>query len=352
MPENTASDPVRPYRDDPVGFVVVGLGKGANLAETVTHTPGTRLVGVCDIDEVRARRVSEALHVPYELDVRRWLERPEVEVVYVVTPTGRHLEVAAQAIAAGKHVLSTKPMEASLEASTEMIRLAEKAGVLLGVDFMRRFHTETVTLKAAVAKGVFGRLLSGMDAHRAYRSPEYFQESGGWRGTKRWDGGGVMSNQAVHDIDAIAYTVGIPARVRCDVWTQDHDIEAEDLAISTWAYANGLVFNFYATTAYPGTWGNPRLELHGNKGAYYAESGGRLKKASQQWFLNGVWSDTPPEVVASEWLNAADNYAAAVRLGVPLTCDGRDGRRTQSILDALYRSAYSGGPWVNVAADL
>ena len=352
MPENTTPKTVRSYQDNPVGFVVVGLGKGANLAETITRTPGVRLVGVCDLIEERARRVSDALSVPYELDARRFLDNPEVEVVYVVTPTGRHLEVAELAMSAGKHVLVTKPMEASLEASTRMIRLAEGAGVLLGVDFQRRFRTETVTLKAAVEKKAFGRLLSGMDAHRAYRPAEYFRESGGWRGTKRWDGGGVMSNQAVHDIDEIAYTVGIPARVRCDVWTQDHDIEAEDLAISTWAYSSGLVFNFYATTAYPGTWGNPRLELHGTEGAYYAESGGRFKKPLRQWYLHGEWNDTPPEVVPSEWLNAADNYAAAVRTGAHLTCDGRDGRRTQSILDALYRSAYSGGPWVDVAPDL
>lgn len=343
---------IRPYQDNPVGFVVVGLGKGKDLSTKIMQTPGTRLVGVCDQNVERAQSVSRDLGVPFKTDLREWLDEPDVEVVYVVTPTGLHLDIARIALSAGKHVLVTKPMEVSLAACDEMVSLADQEGVLLGIDFQRRFRAPTVRLRAAVRAGVFGHLLSGMDTHRACRSPEYFEESGGWRGTWRLDGGGVMSNQAVHDIDEIAYTLGIPARVRCDIWTQNHDIEAEDLGIAVWEYANGFVLNFYATTAYPGTWSNPRLEVHGTEGAYYAEAGGRLSAPVQCWYVNGEWSDSPPIDVEPEWVNAADNYAAAVRLGVPLTCDGRDGRRTQSILDALYRSAHARGEWVDVAPAL
>jgi UDP-N-acetyl-2-amino-2-deoxyglucuronate dehydrogenase len=343
----------RPWADEPVGFVVVGLGMGHNRSRSVVETPGARLIGVCDVREDRARRSGEEFGVPCTLDVREWLDRDDVEVVYVLTETGRHAEVACQALEAGKHVLTTKPMEASLEACDRMIRLAEDKHLLLGVDFDRRYATGVASLKAAVAAGRFGRLLSGNCSLKVLRTMEYFQANGGWRGTRRWDGGGVLSNQSVHHIDEIAHTVGIPRRVRAGVWTQNHDIEAEDFGAATWFYEGGLVVTFLATTSYPHATWYQHYELEGTDGAYFHAAGGPVGEPRTRWFLDGAWSDQPPETVESEWLNAADNFAAAVRSGAELTCPGRDGRRTQAILDAMYRSAYDhDGGWVDVTPEL
>jgi len=68
-----------------------------------------------------------------------------------------------------------------------------------------------------------------------------------------------------------------------------------------------------------------------------------------RWFLEGVWSDKGPEPAEPEWLNSMDNFAAAVRTGVPLSCDGRDGRRSRAVLDAMYRSALEAdGAWIDL----
>lgn len=349
----SAKTVTRAWADEPVGFVVVGLGMGHGRAKQVTETPGTRLVGVCDVREERAARTGEACGVPYTTDLRAWLDNDEVEVVYVLTETGRHAEVALQALAAGKHVLTTKPMDASLQACDRMIRLAEHNDLLLGVDFGRRFETERLSLKAAVANGRFGRLLSANLTLKILRTMEYFQANGGWRGTRRWDGGGVLSNQSIHHIDEIAFIIGIPAKVRCSLWTQNHDIEAEDLGTATWLYDDGLVITLFATSSYPQPTWYLNLELQGTEGAYTHQSGGPAGSAPSLWFLDGAWTDKPPQVVPSEWLNAADNFAAALRTGAELTCSGRDGRRTQAILDAMYRSAYSAdGGWVEVDPEL
>lgn len=348
-----ASAALRAWQDDPVRFAVIGLGMGHNRAREIVRTPGTRLVGVCDLVEARARRTGEECGVPYTTDLRTWLESDEVEVIYVMTETGRHAEVGLQALEAGKRVLTTKPMEASLAACDEMIHLAEKKGLLLGVDLDRRFRPEPVTLKAAVAQGWFGRLLSGTCALKVLRAMEYYQANGGWRGTRRWDGGGILSNQSVHHIDEIAFTVGIPARVRCSIWTQNHDIEAEDLGTAVWLYEDGTVITFYGTTSYPHATWYLNYELFGTEGAYWTASGGPFDGVQTRWYKDGAWSDEAPRQVESEWLNAADNFSAALRSGVPLTCSGRDGRRTQSILDAMYRSAYEAdGGWVEVHSEL
>ncbi len=342
----------RPWADDPVRFVVVGLGMGHNRAKTITMTPGVKLVGVCDLREERAKRTGEECGVPFTTDIRPWLDRKDVEAVMVLTETGRHAEVALQALAAGKHTIVTKPMEATLAACDAMIREAESRKLLLAVDFDRRYQRETNSLKASIERGRLGRLLSATCSLKILRKMEYFRNDGGWRGTRRWDGGGVMSNQSIHHIDELAFTVGVPVKVRCNLWTQNHEIEAEDLGTAVWQYDDGLVVTFSATTSYPHPTWYYQTELVGANGIFFEASGGPFEKPMVRWFQDGAWSGQAPDARACEWLNSPDNMAAAIRTGAPLVCSGREGRRTQSILDAMYRSAYeAGGGWVDVRSD-
>ncbi len=343
----------RPWQDDPVRFVVVGLGMGHGRSKMIKKTPGTELVGVCDIVEERAKRTSEECEVPYTTDVREWLDRTEVEAVFVLTETGNHGKVACQALEAGKHVITTKPMDATVAACDRMIRLAEAKGLTLAVDFGRRFESGPLTLRKAVADGRFGRLLSGDATLKILRKMDYFQSNGGWRGTRELDGGGVLSNQNIHHLDELAFSLGVPAKVRCNLWTQTHDIEAEDLGVATWLYDSGLVIQLSATSCYPHATWYFRFELHGDAGAFVRAAGGPYEKPMERWFLDSAWGDRAPETVESEWLNVVDNFAAALREGAPLVCDGRDGRRSQAILHAMYQSACEAdGGWVEVKPEL
>jgi predicted dehydrogenase len=344
---------VRPWADDPVRFVVVGLGMGHSRSKLIQSTSGTELVGVCDTVEERAQRTAEECEVPYSTDLREWLDNDQVEAVYVLTETGNHAAIALEALEAGKHVLTTKPMEASLAACDEMIRKAEEKERVLAVDFSRRIEPGPLGLKAAVDDDALGTLLSGEASLKILRTMDYFRSNGGWRGTRRWDGGGVLSNQNIHHLDELAFCLGVPAQVRCTIWTQNHDIEAEDLGCATWLYNDGLVVTVYATSSYPHPTWYFRLEVHGTEGALSRASGGPLERPFERWFLDGAWSETPPRAATSEWTSCADNFAAHLRTGADLVCPGRDGRRTQAVLDAMYHSAYDhDGGWVAVDAEL
>ena len=352
-PARKRERPHLPWHDNPVGFVVVGLGMGHGRAKDVQESPGCKLIGVCDLVEERAKRSAEVYSVPYKLDLAEWLADESVEVVYVLTETGNHGSVACQAIEAGKHVLSTKPMEASVEACDRMIRLAESKNLKLGVDLDRRYNPDVLSLKAAIAAGRFGRLLSGNCSLKILRNMDYFRANGGWRGTRKLDGGGVFSNQAIHQIDELVFCLGAPASVRCNVWTQTHDIEAEDYGSAVWLYEDGSVINFFATTSYPQPTWYVHLELEGDKGAYMYCSGGPYDKVVAKYYVDAAWTDVPPDPTESEHLCAAENFAAAVRTGSPLTAPGRDGRQSRAILDSMYESAYSNsGDWVDVKPDM
>lgn len=343
----------RDWEENPVGFVVVGLGMGKNRSRMIMNTPGAKLVGLCDLDEERAKEFSAEIDIPYKTDLAEWLVDDEVEVVFVVTETGHHAKIGIQALEAGKHVIVTKPMEASLVACDELIQKADEKGLLLAVDFQYRFEPTNMTLKRMVAKGLFGRLLSGNSSLKIQRTMEYFNRNNGWRGTRRLDGGGVLSNQSIHLIDQIAFTVGSPKRVRADIYTANHDIEAEDLGTAVWEYEDGLVITFTATTNYAHHTWYTHFELDGTKGAYTASDRGPYDKPFVRWFYNERWNNAAPELVTSPWLNSVDNMAAAVRTGAELIADGREGRRTQAILDGMYRSAYeTDGGWVEVDVEL
>ena len=91
---------IRPYAGNPVRFVVVGLGMGKFRAKQLTETSGIKLMGGCDINLAMAKEVGEQLNVPYSDDINVFLKTPEVEVMYVVTPTGLHGNVAEKCLQA------------------------------------------------------------------------------------------------------------------------------------------------------------------------------------------------------------------------------------------------------------
>jgi predicted dehydrogenase len=341
--------PPCPFLDNPVRFVVVGMGMGRHRAIHIAGNPAIKLLGVCDINLEKARAVGEQLGVRYSDDINLFLRDPEVEVMYVVIPTGLHGEVAEQCLRAGKHVLTTKPMDASLAACDSAIALAREKGLLLGVDYDMRHTPQMMELVEAQRKGYFGRVLSANINLYICRDQKYYDENGAWRGTFRYDGGGAMSNQGVHEVDRILEVLGMPKRVRAGMARQTHFIEAEDYGWSEWDYGTGLVMRYASTTSYPVPTWYARIEIHGTDGAYVYTSGG--PEGDHTWWSkrDGQWAETAPFPFKRRWRAGSDNFANSVRTGAPLNISGEVGRKARAILDAIYRSAREDGGWREVS---
>jgi len=337
----------RSYADNPVRFVVVGLSMGRFRANQLTQTPGCELFGVVDILEERAREVGKQFNVPWATDPQVFLDDPRVEVMYIVTPTGLHCEMAIRCMRAGKHVLITKPMDWHADPCREAIAEAKKQGVLFGVDFDLRYHNPLLSLIEASKRGYFGRILSATVQLKILRTQKYYDANGAWRGTVRYDGGGAMSNQGIHEIDRIICVLGMPRRVTGFTATQAHVIEAEDLGFGAWQYDNGAVVTFYSTTSYPVETWYSRVEIHGTAGAFISENGG-ANPDMERWLIDGKWTDKAPYFVAPTFSQGSDNFASAVRLGTPLVGPGEEGLKSRVVLDAMYKSAANGSVWIEV----
>ena len=223
-----------------VGFAVVGLGMGANRAREVVATPRAKLVAVCDIDEARLDKVVAEHSCDGTPDYDDLLARQDIDVIYVMTPSGLHAKVAIDAARAGKHVITTKPIETTLEKADAMIAACKKAGVKLLVDFGNRYKQETNQIKAALDRGLFGDLVLAEARLKWYRSDDYYNKSWhAWHGTWELDGGGSLINQTVHYVDLLCWYMGAPETVRGRLGVYNHDIESEDMSLAMLHYPNG-----------------------------------------------------------------------------------------------------------------
>ncbi|MCD6352445.1 MAG: Gfo/Idh/MocA family oxidoreductase [Armatimonadetes bacterium] len=144
---------------------IVGLGTfGINHLRTFRQLSWQgvcELVAGCDVNEaLLAERRREFEFTPYT-DFREMLEKEKLDGVTVVTPDPFHREIVLAAAEAGVHVLCEKPLDVTVEGCQQMIDACEKAGVLLQVDFHKRFDEYHRAMKQQIDEGVLGRIEYG-----------------------------------------------------------------------------------------------------------------------------------------------------------------------------------------------
>lgn len=231
-----------------VGFGVVGLGMGHARARLVTKTPDARLIAVCDINEARLKKSCEEFKCQGYSDFDEMLKNKSIDVVYIMTPSGTHLDFAKKAAKAGKHIITTKPMEVTVKRCQEFIQICEKNRVKLVVDFEMRYKSQHQQLKNAIDSGELGEIIFAEARCKWWRTQEYYN-AGGWRGTWKYDGGGSAANQGIHVIDLFIWLCGEPKNVlfsRYGVFA--HEIETEDLTLAVLELENGNYASIITTT--------------------------------------------------------------------------------------------------------
>lgn len=314
-----------------VRFAVVGLGMGANRAREVAATSGAKLVAVCDIDQARLEKVMAEHGCEGTTDYHELLERGDIDVIYVMTPSGLHAKVAIDAARAGKHVITTKPIETTLERADAMIEACERAGVQLLVDFGNRYSAAANKVKAALEQGLFGDLILAEARLKWYRSDAYYNESWQqWHGSWELDGGGSLINQTVHYVDLLCWYMGAPETVRGRIGVYNHDIESEDMSLVMLHYPSGAEGVIVCTTTFPDS--QPAgIEIHGTRGGVLFREGGIA-------FWKAEGDTEAPACPAC----AADDMVKTLREGQPLWCDGREGRKSLALIRAIFESALNG----------
>ena len=329
-------------------FGIIGIGNIAAIhATAIENTPDAKLVAIATRNPERGQAFAATHNATYFSDHRTLLTQDNIDAVAICTPHDLHSPMTLDAAAARKHILLEKPMAITTDDCDSMIAACEQAGVTLGIIFQMRFDPLSRRLKALIDAGELGRLLWVSANIIWYRSDEYYR-SGPWRGTLAHGGGGVLVNQASHLIDLMLWldTPNMPARVTAQMKTLNHQIEVEDGVAAILEYADTKMGLIQATTvAYPGY--PEHLEFHGTRGsAMYHKGQGRL-----EWHLIDPKQDHIEEAPVDSGAagptssNAAghiaqyQDFVTAVRNHTAPAIDGREGRKSIQLIEALYRSA-------------
>lgn len=340
---------------DTLRFGLLGCGViGPTHAEAIASLPDAQLVAVADLNAETAQQLADRYHARPYTDYREMLAREQLDVVTICTPSGLHGEHACQVMRSGRHVIVEKPMEISLAAIDEMLRVQQEMGVKLAVISQHRFDPATLQVQQLVQKQAFGRLVLGNVIVPWWRSQKYY-DSGEWRGTWQLDGGGVLMNQSIHSIDILQWLMGPVRSLFAYTDTLAHRMETEDVAVAVLRFANGAVGTIAATTgAYPGV--TTRIEIFGDKGSAIIENDSlsylhlaceEQEEVSDYGAKPAAPSDLTRKSAAqnpaalsttSHTLQIADMVRAIRENGTPLV-DGYAARRPVEIILAIYESA-------------
>lgn len=333
----------------------VGVVGGGNISGTharaALEIPGTEVVAHWGGNLERTRKLAQEVGGEVYEDYTAFIRHEGMDVVMIGTPSGLHAEQGKAAAQRGIHVLSEKPLDISTARIDSLIDECEKAEVKLGVFYQDRTAPHIAWLKRLIESGGVGKPLLFSARVKWYRPPDYYASSK-WRGTWALDGGGALMNQGIHTADLLVWLLGDPQRVYAHARTQLHDIEVEDTMVSCIEFEHGVVGTFEATTAaYPGY--PRRLELSGTQGTVVLENDMIVSvdlKVEPEEPVPGAERDesarasSPAVTDVSGHRRIIEDFFRAIETdGTPL-CDGRDGRRSVALAEAIYRSGREGMP--------
>jgi UDP-N-acetyl-2-amino-2-deoxyglucuronate dehydrogenase len=192
---------------DKLRTAVIGYGKVAHIhAEALASIPESEFVAVCGRDAGKARAFGEQYRVKAFTRVEEMVGAG-VRAVVVATPHPAHASVTTAALRAGAHAIVEKPLASSLEDCDAMIAAAREGGRTLAMISQRRLYAPVQRVRQAIDAGKIGRPVLGTVAMLGWRSEEYYR-SDPWRGSWDGEGGGVLVNQAPHQIDILQWFMG------------------------------------------------------------------------------------------------------------------------------------------------
>ena len=333
---------------DKVRFGVVGIkGVGRNHIAAAKEAASCELAAIAEIDEEAAKKTAEEHGVRYFLDFHEMLKMDEVDAVALATPHPLHKEMAISAMEAGKDVLVEKPLSVTVSEADEMVKASQETKRKLGVVFQYRTITRNKTIKKLIPE--LGEIYRTISVSTGMRAMSYYR-SAPWRGTWKSEGGGVLINQAPHQLDIFQWFVGMPKRVLGWTRTLRHDISVEDLASALFEYENGAVGYLHANVI--DAPGRSLVEVCGNKGSLISDNLG-LRIARPEPTLDeyirdatgkfgrpeGKWEEVEFEHGGGKHLTVFEDFARAVIEDKEPPVSGTEGRKSVELMNAIILSS-------------
>jgi predicted dehydrogenase len=278
-----------------------------------------------------------------------------VDAVIIATPHYQHTTLGIAALRQGLHVMVEKPISAH-KADAERLIAAHRQNsrLIFAGMFQLRAEPRYLRMRRLLSDGQLGELVRMSWIMTDWFRTEAYYASGGWRATWKGEGGGVLLNQCLHNLDAMQWLLGMPARVRsfCQLG-RFHRIEVEDNVSAYLEYPNGATGTFVSSTGEaPGA---NRFEIVGTRGKLVLERD-RLaftrnetdmlefsRTAKTGFAKPEVWqADIPFENAANSHAVLMQNFINAILEGEPLIAPGQEGIRSVELANVMLYSSLTG----------
>lgn len=334
-----------------LGFGVIGCGRIApKHTESIVALSDAELIAVYDVVPEKAESLAQKYNVEAYSDYQELLQREDIDIVTIATPSGSHAEIGIAAAKAGKHVMVEKPMAMTLAEADLLIKTCRDCGVKLAVIHQNRFNKSIKLLRAALEAGRFGKLTHGQATIRWNRNQEYYDQAP-WRGTKLQDGG-VLMNQSIHNIDLLQWMLGEVDTVFGYTATALRQIEMEDVGTAVLKFKNGaLGLIEAAATIYPKNI-EETLNIFGETGSVIV--GGIAVNRIEVWEfpdseeekkqIFAAQESDPPTVYGFGHREIIEDMIRAVKTNSSPAVSGEEGRKALEIVLAIYKSQQTGQP--------
>jgi len=278
-----------------------------------------------------------------------------VDAVIVATPHYQHTSLGIAALRQGVHVMVEKPISAHKADAERLIAAhGQNPKVVFAGMFQLRAEPRYLKIRRLIQGGELGEVVRMSWIMTDWYRTEAYYASGGWRATWKGEGGGVLLNQCLHNLDAMQWLLGMPARVRGFAQLgRFHTIEVEDSVSAYFAYRNGATGLFASSTGEsPGT---NRFEIAGTRGRLVLE-GDRIcfirndedmiefnRKARLGFAKPEIWNvEIPFENAPNPHAILMQNFVNAILDGVPLIAPGEEGIHSVELANVILYSSLIG----------
>lgn len=333
-----------------MNFAIVGCGFIAKKhALAISKIEGATLVAVCDrVPELMEPYMVDYGALPYT-NLEELLRNETIDVINICTPSGTHASIAELAASYGKHIIVEKPIAMTMEETKRIIEAAQENDVKLAVVHPNRFRPVVMKLQEMLDQQLLGKISHALCVVNWNRGQEYYDQAP-WRGTKEHDGG-VLMNQAIHNLDLLLSFLGTPIEVFSMEATRLRDIESEDVSTGLIRFESGVLATVQAsTTVYPKNY-EESITIFGEKGT--VKIGGMhalhfetldiqgLDETTTEEYINEVkadpWGTPGHEQVIQDMIHSVSEERQPA-------ITGQDGKNALELVLAFYESAQLNKP--------
>ena len=346
---------------------IIGLGnQGSMYLKKLFNKgkiPNGEVTAVCDINPDKIKALEGELHGAKAFaDYKDLLASGLTDGVIVAVPHYQHPEISIAAMEAGINVLCEKPAGVYTKQVKEMNAAAAKSDKLFAIMFNQRTNCVYRKMREMIACGAIGNIKRvNWIITNWYRSQSYY-DSSSWRATWKGEGGGVLVNQAPHQLDLLLWYMGDVDEVY-GVWKNlNHPyIEVEDTAVAVVKFKSGAVGNIVVSNSQnPALYGKVHVFGENGAGVGVQTDGGAMFIAGMSTITeppyNDLWTVEGEADDLEDWkkgdcdfFNSVDSmyyyhqeqikdFLHAVETHTKPLVDARDGRKTVELFEAIYRS--------------